>query len=116
MKHTVGAGPFLVSRVGRGPCARCHRVEGTLLESDRAAYVLGLEGSRPSESAALARSILLYNGDGNEGRWVPKRSTQQAPRMAPMCMDTSRILPRIEVSTDKNNRLEREVQHRAIES
>ena len=31
------------------PCARCHRVEGgTLLDSDRAAYVLGFQGSRSS--------------------------------------------------------------------
>jgi hypothetical protein len=38
-------------------------VEGTLLDFDRAAYVLGLEGSRPLDRAALAGSI-LQNGDG----------------------------------------------------
>jgi len=31
-----------------------------LLDSDRAAYVLGFEGSMPSDSAALAGSILQW--------------------------------------------------------
>src|ERR1700688_1767936 len=41
------------------PRARYQRVvRGTLVDSDRAAYVLGFDGSRPSQSAALAGSIL----------------------------------------------------------
>src|SRR5436853_5535953 len=62
---------FAFSSFEGRPCARCHRVErGTLPRSDRAAYVLGSAGSRPSERTSLARSMLTYNGDcdgkGNE--------------------------------------------------
>jgi hypothetical protein len=35
-------------------------VGGTLVDSDKAAYVPGFDGSRPSQSAALAGSILRY--------------------------------------------------------
>jgi hypothetical protein len=52
---------FTFSYLEGRPCARYHRVVvGTLLDSDRAAYVLGFEGSRPSDRTALAGSILRW--------------------------------------------------------
>jgi hypothetical protein len=40
-------------------CARYHRVvQGILLDSDRAVYVLGCEGLRPLDNTLLAGSIL----------------------------------------------------------
>ena len=55
---TIGVSPFLVSRVVRVRGITGEWVGGTLLDFDRAAYVLGSVGSRPSHSTALAGSIL----------------------------------------------------------
>jgi len=50
---------FAFSYIEGRSCARFHRVmRGTVLHVDRAAYVLGSIGSRPSDSATLAGSIL----------------------------------------------------------
>src|SRR6266480_2553313 len=50
---------FAFSSIESMPCARFHRVvRGTSWRFDRATYVLGSVGSRPSASARLAASIL----------------------------------------------------------
>jgi hypothetical protein len=55
---------FASSRLEGCPCALYHWLVGaTLPDFERAAYVRGLVGSRPSASAALVASI-LYDDEG----------------------------------------------------
>src|SRR5438067_2329753 len=60
---------FAFSSIECTPCARFHRVvRATSWRFDRAAYVLGSVGSRPSASARLAASILQMVVGDREGK------------------------------------------------